>query len=58
MKQGDKKRHLAKADLPQKICASCNRPFTWRKKWERDWENLRYCSDACRKKRKSSVENP
>ena len=21
----------------------------WRKKWERDWENVRYCSDACRK---------
>lgn len=37
-----------KADLPTKTCASCGRPFTWRKKWERDWENVRYCSDKCR----------
>jgi len=21
----------------------------WRKKWERDWQNVRYCSDACRR---------
>jgi hypothetical protein len=35
---------------PPKQCASCQRPFTWRKKWERDWENVRYCSDACRRR--------
>jgi hypothetical protein len=34
---------------PPKTCASCHRPFTWRKKWERDWEQVRYCSDACRR---------
>jgi hypothetical protein len=38
----------SKADLPQKPCAACGRPFVWRKKWARDWENVRYCSDACR----------
>jgi hypothetical protein len=37
-------------NLPTKTCAACGRPFTWRKKWERDWENVRYCSDACRRK--------
>ncbi|WP_460936575.1 DUF2256 domain-containing protein [Spirosoma humi] len=37
-----------KSDLPTKICPVCNRPFTWRKKWERVWENVIYCSDACR----------
>ena len=26
----------------------------WRKKWERSWDGVKYCSDACRK-RKSSV---
>ena len=31
-----------------KVCATCERTITWRKKWERDWENIRYCSDACR----------
>ena len=37
-----------KADLPQKPCAACGRPFNWRKKWAKDWEQVRYCSDACR----------
>jgi hypothetical protein len=37
-----------KADLPSKACAACGRLFSWRKKWARDWENVRYCSDACR----------
>jgi hypothetical protein len=39
-----------KVDLPQKHCATCGRIFAWRKKWERDWPNVRYCSDACRMK--------
>ena len=42
---------VKKADLPTKTCPACQRPFTWRKKWARDWENVVYCSDACRKKR-------
>ncbi len=37
-----------KADLPTKVCATCQRPFTWRKKWARVWDEVRYCSDACR----------
>lgn len=41
-------RGVAKADLPQKMCAHCGRPFTWRRKWARDWEQVKYCSDACR----------
>ena len=39
---------VAKQDLPTKLCTTCGRPFTWRKKWARDWEQVRYCSDACR----------
>jgi len=35
-------------DLPTKLCASCGRRFAWRKKWARDWEAVRYCSDACK----------
>lgn len=37
-----------KPHLPAKPCAACGRPFAWRKKWARDWEAVRYCSDACR----------
>ncbi len=37
-----------KSDLPQKVCASCGLPFVWRRKWARDWEQVKYCSDRCR----------
>lgn len=33
-----------------KICASCGREIEWRKKWERDWEQVRYCSQRCRRR--------
>ncbi|MDG1534679.1 MAG: DUF2256 domain-containing protein [Schleiferiaceae bacterium] len=42
-----------KQNLPEKVCATCGRPFTWRKKWERDWENVKYCSKRCSKTRLS-----
>ena len=41
-----------KTDLPSKICASCGRPFTWRKKWERVWDEVKYCSDRCRSEKR------
>ena len=40
-----------KADLPTKICVACKRPFTWRKKLERCWDEVLYCSEGCKKKR-------
>lgn len=38
-----------KSQLPVKVCAHCTLPFTWRKKWERDWEQVKYCSERCRR---------
>lgn len=32
-----------------KTCASCGRRIEWRRKWERDWDSVRYCSTACRR---------
>jgi hypothetical protein len=40
-----------KRDFPEKICPVCNRPFLWRKRWEKIWEEVVYCSDKCRKNR-------
>jgi len=37
-------------NLPSKTCPRCGRPFTWRKKWQRDWANVIYCSDRCRRR--------
>ena len=28
----------------------CGRVITWRKKWARSWDEVRYCSDGCRKR--------
>jgi hypothetical protein len=42
-------RGRVKAEVPQKICPTCNRPFAWRKKWARDWNSVRYCSERCRR---------
>ena len=39
-------------DRSEKTCPTCGRPFAWRKKWERDWDQVKYCSIACRKARK------
>ncbi len=49
-------KHIAKADLPTKICVVCARPFAWRKKWAKVWEQVRYCSDACRAKRQTATD--
>ncbi|MDZ7604328.1 MAG: DUF2256 domain-containing protein [Cyclobacteriaceae bacterium] len=37
-----------KLNLPTRQCVVCGRPFTWRKKWEKVWEEVKFCSDKCR----------
>ncbi|MDX1666724.1 MAG: DUF2256 domain-containing protein [Saprospiraceae bacterium] len=44
---------MKKAHLPVKTCVQCNLPFSWRKKWERCWDEVKYCSHRCRKNAKS-----
>jgi len=39
-----------------KICKTCGRSFEWRKKWERDWDVVKYCSDACRGQRPGEAD--
>ena len=46
---------IKKQNLPQKICIVCNKPFTWRKKWEKVWEEVIYCSERCRKQKNAFV---
>jgi len=38
-----------KGDLPTKLCVRCGLPFTWRKKWEKVWDEVKYCSERCRR---------
>lgn len=43
-----------KKPLPEKLCAVCGRAFSWRRKWARDWPNVRYCSERCRRNRRDA----
>ncbi|MFC1225570.1 hypothetical protein SAMN04488511_10256 [Pedobacter suwonensis] len=42
--KGVKKQHL-----PEKNCPVCNRPFMWRAKWAKNWDEVIYCSQKCRR---------
>lgn len=32
----------------EKPCARCGRTIEYRKKWARNWDEIKYCSDKCR----------
>ncbi|MDA3026294.1 MAG: DUF2256 domain-containing protein [Actinomycetota bacterium] len=32
----------------EKICVRCGRKMTWRKAWAKNWNEVKYCSQACR----------
>ncbi|MEX2515913.1 MAG: DUF2256 domain-containing protein [Gammaproteobacteria bacterium] len=42
-----------KSNLPQKMCCVCQRPFNWRRKWKSCWEQVKYCSERCRRQRQN-----
>ena len=33
-------RGVKKQNLPNKICLVCQKPFSWRKKWEKVWDEV------------------
>jgi len=47
---------VKKENLPSKICVVCERPYTWRKKWERCWDEVTTCSKGCNAKRRSAKQ--
>ena len=47
-------RQRKKSDLPTKVCPVCDRPFTWRKKWSKCWDDVKYCSDRCRRRKQAA----
>ncbi|MGM0580137.1 MAG: DUF2256 domain-containing protein [Bacteroidota bacterium] len=38
---------LKKSELPSKVCPVCNRAYSWRKKWKKNWVNVKFCSQKC-----------
>lgn len=47
-----------KTSLPSKPCAVCGRPMSWRRAWAKNWEQVRYCSEACRRQAKAQRGAP
>lgn len=43
-------------DRSDKTCASCGRRVRWRRKWADHWDSVRYCSDACRRRKVRPVD--
>lgn len=50
-------KNVKKQNLPGKICVVCQKKFVWRKKWEKVWEEVKYCSDKCRLMKKKGIED-
>lgn len=42
--------------MPTRSCATCGRSFEWRRRWRRNWDQVRYCSDRCRNHRPGAVD--
>ncbi|MEJ7634377.1 DUF2256 and DUF3253 domain-containing protein [Aeromicrobium sp.] len=42
--------------VPSKTCVSCGRTIEWRKKWARDWDDVRYCSATCQRRKITDEE--
>ncbi|MEO3678174.1 DUF2256 domain-containing protein [Rheinheimera fenheensis] len=46
-----------KLNLPQKRCPVCGLMFSWRKKWQRNWDTVLYCSERCRRHKAAASEH-
>ena len=38
-----------KSFLPNKPCQACGKPMSWRKAWAKNWDEIKYCSERCRR---------
>lgn len=50
-RQGHNSHKGNKAALPTKPCLACGRPMSWRKAWAKNWSEVKYCSERCRRGR-------
>ena len=47
---------LENAEPTEKTCASCGRRIEWRSAWAKNWNEVRYCSDACRARKVTATD--
>ncbi len=41
---------------PDRICQSCGRTMEWRARWAKNWDEVKYCSSACRSHRPTELD--
>ena len=44
-------------DFADKVCVRCGRTMKWRAKWAKNWEQVKYCSDQCRRTRATETDS-
>ncbi|HQU84953.1 MAG TPA: DUF2256 domain-containing protein [Pyrinomonadaceae bacterium] len=54
-KKSEQKKYT-KSNLPTKLCENCGKPMTWRKKWEKVWNEVKFCSEKCRRDKKNNPQ--
>lgn len=40
----------------ERFCGSCGRRIEWRRKWADDWDSVRWCSAACRRRKVRPID--
>ncbi|MEL7066728.1 MAG: DUF2256 and DUF3253 domain-containing protein [Planctomycetota bacterium] len=40
----------------EKSCQACGRTIQWRKKWAKNWDGVKWCSDRCRRQKVRPVD--
>jgi hypothetical protein len=41
---------------PPKTCAACGRTMEWRAAWAKNWAEMRFCSERCRRRRVRPID--
>jgi len=44
---------MKKENFPSKKCVVCKKDFLWRKKWKACWDEVKYCSERCRRAKRA-----
>jgi hypothetical protein len=51
--KSNQQKKYTKSNLPLKVCASCGKEMVWRKRWKKVWDEVKYCSERCRRNKNS-----
>lgn len=46
----------SEGERADKVCRSCGRRIEWRAAWAKNWDDVAYCSDACRARKVRPVD--